>query len=65
MPLHDAVLEVEPLDVANSRGFDSFRETKARPANVAALRAVEADEKELVLDAQVRRLRGWVGERVA
>lgn len=50
VPLHDAVLEIEPLHITDRRGLDYLWQTKALSAYRGYLDTVEAQQEEFVRD---------------
>jgi hypothetical protein len=65
MPLHDAVLEVEALQIRDGRSLDDFGQTEAFTTHGARLGRVEVEQAEFVLYAQVRLGRRRVRKFVA
>ena len=65
VPLHQAVLEVETLEVADGRRFDDLGQPEPMSADLGHLLGVEPQQEELVVDGQVGRLRRGVGERMS
>jgi hypothetical protein len=59
MPVHDAIPEVEPLEIGHSSGFHIFRQIKALP-DQGRLSEILSQQQQLILHREIRRLRGWI-----